>query len=271
MKTTILLPISRAKNIEIMMHQISVMNMMGCDVDILVIADSPLVNESNITEAMKEHSVNSKYKLIGVIKTDLPPVSENNIAQRRRRIADVFNLAKKHIPEDSDLVFCIEDDTLTNYDDFANLFASYNTFKSVKNSGIKVGIVSGVQVGRWGYRMIGAWIANDGKWAPKTEEIKSLETIPYVSNQMYSRVDATGFYCFIVEREAFVSSEFYASDFGPDVNFGLDLRRKGYVHFVDWSVRVGHMIPTGTLYPEKDTTVVVRYEYEDGKCKRVAP
>lgn len=275
LKVTILLPMSRDSSVGNIISQIAHLDMQKLKVDILIIADNPKITRPRVEELMRSCKVDQRYKLADVIPTNLIPVAEGNIARRRLRIAEVFNIAKQHIPEDSDLVFCVEDDTKLENNHFANLYQSWKTFKELKTPNgrkmnIKLGFISGIQVGRWGYRMIGVWKADEENWNTKKDP-KILSTVPYNQNALYSKADAAGFYCFIIERNLFVESNFYANDFGPDVNFGLDLRRKGYINIIDWSVKTGHITPYATLYPEEGKVVVVKYEKKDGKWERTEP
>lgn len=266
MKLTILLPMSRPNNIDRMIKQVSDMIVESFDTNILVVADNVNITEDMIQKSIKKNKC--EKKLYKFVSTGLNAAPEGNIPRRRQRIADVFNLARNNMPEDTDFIFVMEDDTVVNNKAFAHLYYTFQTIASV-GKGTKVGFVSGLQVGRWGFRMLGAWRTNE--FTKKENEKFIVETIPFNRTSIIDKIDAAGLYCFVTTREAFVNTEFKVNSFGCDVNFGFDLRRKGYKNFVDWSVEAGHLINIRVLYPNENT-VVVKYESENGvEWKRVAP
>lgn len=204
---------------------------------ILIIIDSELTQEY----------VEKVFSEATVIKTKNRSVHEHNVNYRRLRITDVFKLAQKNIPEGIEYIFCLEDDSLIGEDTLLNLI---NGYKLYKWQGVNIGLFSGIQVGRWGIKMVGGWLADD------VNDPKCLETIPYKQELNVEEVDASGFYCFITEARLFREANFCYNEFGPDINFGLELRRKGYRNFIDRSIIAGHVAYPGVLVPDNDCKVV---------------
>lgn len=62
-------------------------------------------------------------------------------------------------------------------------------------------------------------------------------------------IDAGGFYCYLTKFESFMKHEFepYLQVLGPDVNYGLALRKTGSTNYVDWSIKCEHYDQKGQL------------------------
>ena len=262
MKVTILLPLSRKQNADTMIKQVANLALDIHRADLVVVSDREEITEDWINVLLKANKCD--IKLANFAFTRQKPIAEGNIARRRIRIAEVFNVARGLIPDDSDFVFVMEDDTVASKNALLHLWASHKALSTEVKNG-KIGIISGLQVGRWGFRMLGAWRVDNVK------KPRMYETVPFTQTKILERVDAAGLYCFIVPRQAFIDTEFRTEDpVGPDVHFGLDLRKNGYHNFIDWTVQTGHLRPGGLIVPDKDV-IVVRYEKQDGEWKRTAP
>lgn len=163
--------------------------------------------------------------------------SDSSVVIRRQRISDIHNEIKDHIGK-CDFVFVVEDDTLVPPDALIKLLSIHNR----KN----VGLASGVQVGRWGFLHIGAWIAGD-----------DIVSIPYKDKGVI-RVDACGMYCVLARRESYMAHFFkpYGKTMGPDVDWGLSLRELSMQNYIDYSVRCGHMTSKGIIEVNNDVCCV---------------
>jgi hypothetical protein len=255
-RVTVFLPISRMDRIEVMADQVNALETKNCRINfILIIVDNYWIDNDEVIRI-----VGNKYPVI-IMNTGNKPPHEMNIGQRRSRITDVFNYARKLIP-DTDFVFTIEDDTNIRPNYLDRLISKFNLVNSRE---YKVGFISGVQVGRWGFKMIGAWNGFD------YDDLKSAQTIPYTPENGLQEVDAAGFYCYLTKKNLFVNTNYKFGQFGPDVYFGFDLRFKGYHNFIDWSLIAEHVTNKGILVPDKDV-VVVKYAKDDkGIWQRVLP
>ena len=262
-KVTILVPFTRLWRLDAMIGQLSYLNVNNLDVNAIFIVDNKMISVDAIHNAWKRWKCT--MPLIYVHNTGKKGEAEARVQPRRQRIADVMEIAKKFIPEDRDYVFVLEDDTDIRKDALLNLVNDFDLLKNaMKRQGyaekvdapqIKVGLVSGIQVGRWGFKMIGAWRCDN------PNDPRLLETIPFTRKYLIERIDAAGFYCFLTTRKLFMEAKFEANYFGPDVNFGLELRRKGYQNFIDWTVIAGHVMKHITMLPDESCVVV---EYTNG-------
>lgn len=182
-------------------------------------------------------------------QSDRPPLGEFDlVADRRARIIDVKRRSVELIG-DSQYVFCLEDDTIAPPDAFSRLLEGFQD-KSV-------GLVSGIQVGRWKYRIIGGWLV-EPLLDPTT-----VQTVPFAGTGLQA-VDGTGWYCYLTRTELYKAMDYHADAecLGPDVCYGLDLRRAGHVVLLNWDVKCAHLLQDQTLYPDKDA-VVARWEKRD--------
>jgi len=168
------------------------------------------------------------------------------IPERRRHIVNIHNQARQLIGQ-ADWVFSIEDDGILPSDALDKLC-------SIARS--KVGIVTGVELGRWGVPYVGAWRADD-IYAPTL-----LTSLMSRSGEgVVEEIDACGLYCALIRADIYKSYEFDISNgLGPDVNLALYARQKGYYNYIHWGIPVTHLTNMGGLeieIPATDTAAVV--------------
>lgn len=257
MKITIFLPICRENRVKEMIRQVNELEVNDHDINVLSVIDN-----------IRIKTFKTKYPTRCVYTGENGP-TEANVGQRRKRIANVFNKAKNYIRDDIDLIFTIEDDSEIRPNALSNLLNLYFSFNNNP-----IGLVSGVQVGRWGFKMMGIWYT-DNPDSPHRMYTMSFDKndFEYPNNLLLiTEIHAAGFYCFITPRELFVNHEFRGDRFfGPDVYYGLELRKQGYSNYLDTSVVVGHVVNNGrVLLPDED---VVQLEYKkiNNVWQRVKP
>jgi len=261
MKITILLPVSRLYRFSDVIKQIATLERGDNEISILLISDNPLITHERFRDCIKLYNISELRSYF--VETRLPPLSEMNVPARRERIALIFNLAKSYIFKDSDLVFCIEDDTIIKSDYLLKLV---NLYQGLSSSNIPLGLISGVQVGRAGIRMLGLWKCDNPL------DVQTLETLDWSKdNRGIEEIDASGFYCFVTSKKCFCDIKYKWGDFGPDVYFGLDLRRKGYVNFVDWDLITGHRTQAETIYPNNCKMEKIKFlrDKKDSKFRMI--
>lgn len=172
-----------------------------------------------------------------------PEPTEVRIAPRRQRVVDAHKEMALLIGDQADYVFGIEDDTIVPDYALVRLLRFMQTNKNV-------GLIQGVQCGRWGYKHIGAWRVND--IANPTKVL----TMPYVEvNRTHSFVegiDGGGFFCYLTPATLFKRADYRieAECLGVDMLYGLDLKRQGYSNFIDWSIVCGHNDFGQVIMPE---------------------
>lgn len=177
--------------------------------------------------------------------------NEVNIGVRRKRIAEVKNQSKEIIARhESEWVLALEDDSAFDHlDCFCRLRQGYRELEDPEQQ--PIGLISGVEAGRWNMKYIGAWSFDDVMEPSKAYTVKPQ--FPNLSerhtkfevpaDQAYQAVDACGYYAYLTPTKLYLEHEYYWDNnqpWGPDVNYGLWLRQKGYRVFIDWGTAIGH-------------------------------
>lgn len=205
-------------------------------------------DEPNIKFQLNEYAKTRPYKSVNVIMNEDNAPNEIRIAERRQRIAQVKNQSKALISAtDCEYVIGLEDDTVFGGD---QLMALLEPFKEQK----KVGFVEGVQCGRWGVKIIGAWTV-DNFYVPE----KAKTIMPPIIGKRHSEIDAGGFYGYATTKELYINHDYYSGatqPYGPDVNFGLWVRAQGYRCLIDWHVEFGHNDHDKIILPDNDIAYV---------------
>lgn len=158
-------------------------------------------------------------------------VRQYDIGGRRKRIATLHNYAREHI--NTEYVFGVEDDTIV----------PSNALELLGEQMIDgVGMVEGVEMGRWGVPYIGAWLVDN------IDEPTKIVSMPQSSGVV--DIDAGGFYCFITRAEYYKAHDFKPFDnngLGPDVDFSLGLRRQGLKVLAHFDVECIHKNADGDI------------------------
>jgi len=153
------------------------------------------------------------------------------INERRKRIAENHKILAQAIRDlQPDLVWQLEGDSVLEPDTLQKLYDDYQVLK-----GIDFGYVSGREIGRHGLYCLGAWYVADDR--------KSFESLDYKEDKLVT-VDATGFYCLLAQPKTWLKGvcEWNGEGWGPDVNFGLSLKKHGYKIYVDPKIAIGHQV-----------------------------
>lgn len=152
----------------------------------------------------------------------------HSIPDRRRHISNIHNQFREVIGE-CDWVFSIEDDGIFPEDALEHLVDIAHEPNT--------GMVTGVELGRWGVPYVGAWTVDD---IHNPTEIVSLEN--KVGIDAVSQIDGCGLYCALINAEYYKKHEFFTHNgIGPDVNLGLFLRQQGLTNYIYWGVPVTHL------------------------------
>lgn len=193
----------------------------------------------------------NEYGGVKVYNSDQWAVNTVRVYARRDRICQI-HAETQDIIGNTRYVFGLEDDTIFPPDAFTKLQQINNTYPNV-------GYASGIQVGRWDIRYIGAWQTND------LDNPTRMQTIPYTENELVN-VDGGGLYCFLTPTDLYKNATWHWHDecFGPDVCYGIDLRKRGYQCVVDTSLECGHLTEQGVLYPSEQSVVAEYNKLNDG-------
>lgn len=225
------MPVSR----ETFLHRIfAQLDMMECDkenTNLLVYVDGT----QELWEKARNFVVNSKFKdkLCVYRKKGLPNI--NHISSRRKRIAAIHN-EMKEIVNYADYVLLLEDDTLVPLNTLKKLLDNYLILPHA-------GFISAVQIGRWGMTVPGIWSVDN------PYQVNKIESLLPDKDVMLKEIDGAGLYCCITTLKNYKSCNFapFENILGPDISFGLHLRREGYKNYVDWSINTDHLTKRGAI------------------------
>lgn len=255
----IVLPLTRFWAADMQAKQLAQMHRFtDVNLHLLVLVDNAEISDSYIIDKFQKHEMTIDYT---IHNTKRPAPHEIRIFYRRDRIKEMLTMLQEHIksmPKKFDMLFMLEDDTKVQPDVLQRLLGSY---KDLRDQNVNVGFIEGVQVGRHGIRMIGAWRCDD------LENPTEMATIPYNKSSFFEKIDGGGLYCFITPMQLFLDHTFYWHDecFSVDVTYGIELRKKGYVNIIDWTVITGHADQSGNvLYANENCTVAAYKKQPDG-------
>lgn len=221
MKITAVLPVSRLKYLDLVLD--SLKNQTYKNFQLIAIFDG---NPSDYLEA-RNKIIELPFETYFVQSNNR--MTANDIFDRRRNISNIHNQLRGLV-DDYDWIFSIEDDGILPLDALEKLV---DTVVKVDN----VGMVTGIELGRWGSPYVGAWIVDD------VNKARSIESVP---NQYpldcVQPIDACGLYCALIKAEQYKKHEFFTGNgLGPDVNLGISLRQQGYDNYIDWTIPVTHL------------------------------
>jgi hypothetical protein len=259
MKTLIILPLTRRWALEMQAKQLAALDFSMVDAELLVFIDNTDIKEAVVANMMEKYEMTIPYH---IRSSNRPAPHEVRINYRRDRIRDMLTMVQEEVRKmpQFEMMFMVEDDTKIAPDTLTKLMVDY---QQLTEQNVKVGFIEGVQVGRHGIRMIGAWRTDD------LENPTLMTTIPYNPSSLFSKIDGGGLYCFITPMELFLQHTFYWHDecFSVDVTYGLELRKKGYTNIIDWSVIAGHADHMGNVLIPNSNCSVAEYRKEGEQWK----
>lgn len=202
---------------------------------IIVDADEPYV-ETATRRFAKEKGYRSFHCKVN--HNHLP--NEINLSLRRQRVAHVHNQSKDLINlTDGEIIIGLEDDTVMD-----RMPSFQRLYQPLIDSEF-VGFVEGVQVGRWGASIIGAWVADNIK------DPTMIKTI--LPGSDYQQITGGGMYGYATRRHLYLNHEYYSASsqpYGPDVNYGFYVCQQGYTCYIDWQTVFGHNDNGAIMYPD---------------------
>ncbi len=188
------------------------------------------MHDEYLVSQLRAYAEKGQYRSFHVKMNEDWEPNETRMAIRRQRIADMKNQSKELIARtDGTIILAFEDDTVlervTSFDRLINPILQDDS----------VGFVEGVQMGRWGTNMIGAWDCDDYEYPQKVWTLLPAKD--------YQHITGGGFYGYATQRELYLKADYYwatSQPWGPDVNYGFWLRQRGYKCIVDWQTVFGH-------------------------------
>lgn len=249
MKITTILPVSRTRYLDRVMESVNNQTY-------------PVENLIVVFDGSDEDFLEVRNKLVSSFIGNLLCVKSNNakpafsIRERRNNIVNIHNQIRELVTE-SDYVFSIEDDGILPPDALEKL---------VSIAGVDVGVITGVEIGRWGVPYIGAWNVDD---MHDTKLILSVENKTSIGG--VEEIDACGLYCALINAEYYKNHKFFTDNgIGPDVNMCLFMKQHGLMNLIDWSIHVTHLTNRGGVEMEiyaTDKTKDLEMRLEDGVWK----
>lgn len=239
---TIVCPFTRVWAIERWVDNLKSLNLDWSLVNLCVVIDC---DEPRISYHLRKMDDKLKFRSFQIAMNRDHEPTEVRVNVRRQRIAEVMNQLKEMVKKtDGDIVVGFEDDTVFEDLDLRKLYLPLLADDSI-------GFVEGVQSGRWGVKMVGAWSVDD------LVNPTIVETLFLGSG--YEEIDGGGLYGYACLTELFLAHTFKWDDepYGPDVDFGLFIRRKGYKCLVDWDTKFLHNDHNVLIRPEN--IIKIRY------------
>lgn len=221
-------------------------------------------DEPYIANQINKFASSRPYRSLELVMNREHNPNEVRIAIRRARIAEVKNQSKELIRRHpSQFVIGLEDDTVFNDPEtFHNLI---RPLEVPTPSGGPIGFVEGVQRGRWGANMIGAWRFDD------ITEPNWAETLLLGSVLTYEDIGAGGFYGYATPAELYLNHDYHwqpDQPWGPDVNYGLWLKQQGYRCLIHWPTHFGHNDHNVIGWPDEKIGQVCYAKNTYGKWER---
>ena len=212
-----------------------------------ILAIAQVEDDKNILQQIKKQTVQPDEVFIYV-----DPEPKRGINTRRRRIVENHHVLIAKVEElKPDLVWQLEGDGELPENALEKLLEDYEKIK-----GDDFGYVSGIELGRHGLYAIGAWTFN--------EDGTQFKSLDYKAKGI-QEVDATGFYCLLSPKDVWLQGYCFWDwqVWGPDVNWGLSLRDKGYKIYCDMDVKLGHITERGIIRVDNISTCNVTFTKHD--------
>ena len=230
------MPVSRPDFLKRIFAQLDMMPCDATDTNLLVFVDGT----QELFQIARNLTVESKFreKLCVYRRKGLP--NANHIRSRRRRIGEIHNEIKTIVGK-CDYLFLLEDDTLFPLNTLERLLKLYTLFPYA-------GFVTGVQIGRWGINVPGIWQVDNPYEVKRINSMLPPEIGPGATSAA-QEIDAAGLFCMLTKRDNYINTKFepFMDILGPDVTFGIELRKQGYKNYVDWTLNTGHLTKRGEI------------------------
>ena len=221
MKITTVLPVSRIQYLDRVLG--SLQNQTYLPHNIIIVYDGNETDYISVRNQVMQLE-GFEHRLV-ILSRNLS--SAHTIAERRWHIVNIHNQVRETLG-DCDWVFSIEDDGILPPDAVEKL---------VNNLQLDTGMITGVELGRWGIPYVGAWNVDD---INEPKKISSLENKTAIGG--VEKIDACGLYCALVRADMYKKHKFDTRNgLGPDVNLALFLRQQGLQNYIDWSIYVTHL------------------------------
>lgn len=222
MKITTILPVSRIKYLDRVLESLT--NQTYKIESLIAVYDGPDGEFLQVRNRIMELDIENKLCVPTSINRQA-----HTIAERRMHIVMIHNQIRELLG-DCDWVFSVEDDGILPENALESLI-------EVSKACPEAGMITGVELGRWGLPYVGAWRVDD---IFEPTQITSMEN--KTNSSTIEEIDGCGLYCALIKADMYKEHQFDTSNgLGPDVNLGLFLRQEGYRNYINWNVPVTHL------------------------------
>lgn len=243
MKISVVVLVSRPEFTDLVNENLLRLDLGGHEAELLVMVDNSSLPDF-LTDEIKERFTETKVHRIDHVKP-----SPTNIDLSRTRIAQVRNESRELVGN-TEFVFSFEDDCVIPSDALVKFLQTWGFPGGLQFK--KPGLISGIQVGRQGLKILGAWFADNPQFPTEFTSLGKGDGLVEVSG--------TGMYCYLTPTKLYKEATYgWLPPVGPDVWYGLGLRMKGYKVYVDQSLVIGHQIPNKVLTPDNTDITRVRF------------
>lgn len=254
-KHCLFMPWSRKEYAYDVLHCIDVMTIPRSDFEVVFYIDT---DDKDLHQILHSWSIMQQMAWNGItlVKSGNPPPPTAAVLDRRSRIVKMKEDSKQYITA-TGYVFGLEDDT-----EFPP--NAYIRLKDIFDKNPSTGFAQGVQMGRWGLSVIGAWEIDD------LDNPTLMRTMEMPTDPQLVEISGGGFFCYLTTAELYKDHKYYWHDecFGPDATYGLELGKKGYRSFMDTSILCKHLTPQGKLEPNSRNVVSVAWHKRGSRWVR---
>ena len=222
MKITTILPVSRIKYLERVLE--SLLKQTHKIDNLIVVFDGADGEFLQVRNYIMKQDIENKI----CVPTPYSRMAYT-IAERRWHIVAIHNQIRELLGE-ADYVFSVEDDGILPENALERLL-------EVQNANPDLGMVTGVELGRWGTPYVGAWRVDD---IHEPSLVTSMES--KVNQALVEEIDGCGLYCALIRADRYKEHKFDTiNGLGPDVNLGLFLRQQGHKNYINWAIPITHL------------------------------
>jgi hypothetical protein len=243
----IVLPVSRIEFLDRVFENLNALECDASQVNLLSVCDG----DQRLFEKIRNLTVASKFNEKLCVFRNKGPANTSSMSRRRQRIADIHNEVKGLIYS-CEYIFLIEDDTLLPSNALSTLLENYKEHP-------EAGFISGVQIGRWGFTLIGGYTVDNYQSPNKVLSIPNGEGL--------QAVDAAGIYCCLTKKEHYISHIFtpFENVLGPDFDWGIHLRQRGLQNYINHDIKCGHLTKKGEINFENTEVMELMITRDDSK------
>ena len=253
---TLFIPWTRVDYADDVLHRIDELQIVRSKFEVVFYIDS---TDQRLHERLNAWAIlqtSMGWNGITLVKSGNPPPTTTDVIARRGRIVKMKEDSKQYISA-TELVFGLEDDTIFPSNSFIRL-------KDIMDKHEACAFAQGVQMGRWGLPVIGAWRVDN------VNEPTQMGTVAMPEEPELVEIDGGGFFCYLTRADLYRSHKYYWKDecFGPDSTYGLGLRKQGYTCYMDTAVVCDHLTDQGKLVPYARNTVAVTWNKQGERWVR---